>query len=598
MTSDGHAIDAGGTRIETDGTVRGLMDALRKVLAEAPTPGPVSGAIPFAGGLVGAVGFDVAHRLAGSIPPPSAAPEILLYGPPSVIVFDHLSRRAALLHDGPEEERLALRGEVISLLAGGVNRTSATVGFSEPVPSMTQGEYMAAVDTAREHIAAGDVYQLVLSVNFAGETELDPFDVYRGLRLLNPSPYMYFCELGETRVIGSSPEALVRLRGTGAELRPIAGTRPRYNDEETDRRAESELLDDAKEAAEHVMLVDLARNDLGRVAVPGSIRVDPYRAIERYSHVMHLVSGVTGVMEPGADAFDLFAAAFPAGTVVGRAQGPGPGIARRVGARHPGDIRGHGRLLRTRWEHGPGDRDPDDRHERGPVLISGGSRDRRRQRPGHRVGGSQVQGRGDARCPGERGGRAMSRVLLVDNYDSFTYNVVQALRILGAEVVVRTNDDIDLQSARELAPTHLVVSPGPGRPESAGESMNVIEGMMGEVPILGVCLGHQALAAVLGGRVERAAELRHGKSSPVYHDSATIYAGLPNPFEAGRYHSLAVKEDDLPEELVVTSFTSDGEIMGIRHREHPVEGVQFHPESLLTPHGDLLLRNFLDMAGN
>ncbi len=192
----------------------------------------------------------------------------------------------------------------------------------------------------------------------------------------------------------------------------------------------------------------------------------------------------------------------------------------------------------------------------------------------------------------------MSRVLLVDNYDSFTYNVVQALRILGAEVVVRTNDDIDLEAARQLDPTHLVVSPGPGRPESAGESMNVIEGLMDEVPILGVCLGHQALAAVLGGRVERAAELRHGKSSPVYHDSATIYAGLPNPFEAGRYHSLAVKEEDLPDELVVTSFTSDGEIMGIRHREYPVEGVQFHPESLLTPHGDLLLRNFLDMAGN
>ena len=191
----------------------------------------------------------------------------------------------------------------------------------------------------------------------------------------------------------------------------------------------------------------------------------------------------------------------------------------------------------------------------------------------------------------------MSRVLLVDNYDSFTYNVVQALRILGAEVVVRTNDEVDLETARQLDPTHLVVSPGPGRPESAGESMNVIEGMMNEVPILGVCLGHQALAAVLGGRVERAAELRHGKSSPVYHDSATIYAGLPNPFEAGRYHSLAVKEEDLPDELVVTSFTSDGEIMGIRHREYPVEGVQFHPESLLTPHGDLLLRNFLDMAG-
>jgi anthranilate synthase/aminodeoxychorismate synthase-like glutamine amidotransferase len=191
----------------------------------------------------------------------------------------------------------------------------------------------------------------------------------------------------------------------------------------------------------------------------------------------------------------------------------------------------------------------------------------------------------------------MNRVLLVDNYDSFTYNVVQALRILGAEVMVRTNDDIDVESARELEPTHLVVSPGPGGPESAGESMNVIAGLLSEVPILGVCLGHQALAAALGGRVERAKELRHGKSSPVYHDSATIYAGLPNPFEAGRYHSLAVQEEDLPEDLVVTSFTSDGVIMGVRHRDYPVEGVQFHPESVLTPHGDLLLRNFLDLRG-
>jgi len=191
----------------------------------------------------------------------------------------------------------------------------------------------------------------------------------------------------------------------------------------------------------------------------------------------------------------------------------------------------------------------------------------------------------------------MSRVLLVDNYDSFTYNVVQALRILGAEVIVRTNDDIDVEAARELEPTHLVVSPGPGGPEDAGESMNVIAGLLTQVPILGVCLGHQALAAALGGKVERAEELRHGKASPVYHDSATIYAGLPNPFEAGRYHSLAVQEQDLPDDLVVTSFTSDGVIMGVRHREYPVEGVQFHPESVLTPHGDLLLRNFLDLTG-
>jgi anthranilate synthase/aminodeoxychorismate synthase-like glutamine amidotransferase len=190
----------------------------------------------------------------------------------------------------------------------------------------------------------------------------------------------------------------------------------------------------------------------------------------------------------------------------------------------------------------------------------------------------------------------MSKVLLIDNYDSFTYNVVQALRILGAEVVVRTNDHVDLDQARELEPTHLVISPGPGRPEDAGESIKVITGMLDELPILGVCLGHQAIAAALGGQVDHAEELRHGKASPVYHDSATIYSGLPNPFDAGRYHSLAVLEDGLPEDLIVTAFTSDGVIMGVRHRDLPVEGVQFHPESVLTPHGDLLLRNFLDLG--
>jgi anthranilate synthase component 1 len=318
VTSDGRTVTAGDTRIESDGTIEGLMDALRKTLASAPAPGPVTGGVPFHGGLVGAIGFDLAHRLAGSAPPPSTGPELHLYGPPSLIVFDHLSRRAALLHDGAEDERLGLRREVMSLLARGLaTGNGSRGGFGDPTPSMGQQQYESIVEACRHHIEEGDVYQIVPSVRFAGETDLDPFTVYRGLRLLNPSPYMYFCDLGVTKVIGSSPEALVRLRGVSAELRPIAGTRPRLNDDERDRRAEEELVGDAKEAAEHVMLVDLARNDLGRDAVPGSIRVDPYRAIERYSHVIHLVSGVSGVLSPGADAFDLFAAAFPAGTVVG-----------------------------------------------------------------------------------------------------------------------------------------------------------------------------------------------------------------------------------------------------------------------------------------
>ncbi len=317
VRSDGRSIEVGAGRIETDGTMEGLMEGLRKALALAPAPGPVDGTIPFHGGLVGAVGFDVSYRLAGRSPAPSSGAELQFYGPSSVIVFDHLSRRAALLHDGSESERLALRREVMTLLARGLESPASTGRCSEPSPSMEKAEYEAAVEKCRHHIREGDVYQIVPSVRFSGETDLDPFTVYRGLRLLNPSPYMYFCDLGPTKIIGSSPEALVRLRGNTAELRPIAGTRPRYGDDGRDRRAESELIGDAKEAAEHVMLVDLARNDLGRVAAPGSVKVEPSRVIERYSHVIHLVSGVRGVLEPGADAFDLFAAAFPAGTVVG-----------------------------------------------------------------------------------------------------------------------------------------------------------------------------------------------------------------------------------------------------------------------------------------
>jgi len=187
------------------------------------------------------------------------------------------------------------------------------------------------------------------------------------------------------------------------------------------------------------------------------------------------------------------------------------------------------------------------------------------------------------------------RVLLVDNYDSFTWNLAQALGVLGAEVVVRRNDAITPEEAESLDPTHLVVSPGPGRPERSGASPAIIARLMPRMPVLGVCLGHQALAAILGGQVVRAQRPVHGKASPVYHDGRTLYEGLPNPFPAGRYHSLAVAADPLPADLVVSAYTSEGEVMGLRHRSLRAEGVQFHPESVLTPQGGRLLRNFLDL---
>jgi anthranilate synthase/aminodeoxychorismate synthase-like glutamine amidotransferase len=187
----------------------------------------------------------------------------------------------------------------------------------------------------------------------------------------------------------------------------------------------------------------------------------------------------------------------------------------------------------------------------------------------------------------------MARVLLIDNYDSFTYNLVQALVVLGADVVVRRNDALEVDEALALAPSHLVISPGPGRPEHAGASTRLIERFAGEIPVLGVCLGHQALALVCGGRIVAANALMHGKASRVTHDGRTVFSGLANPLVAGRYHSLAVERETLPGELEVSAETADGEIMGLRHRTHPLEGVQFHPESVLTPDGPGLLSNFL-----
>jgi anthranilate synthase component I len=293
---------------------------MRDALASSPALSPAIDGIPFTGGLVGAAGYDIV-RYFERLPPNRAELEHLPQGayvaPESLLVFDHLTRRVALLHAGSEQERQALRSEVIRALRGGVDPIPPGGKFSPAGASFPRAEFLDAVARSKQHITAGDIYQIVLSVRFSGRTDLDPFQTYRGLRLLNPSPYMFFFELGRLKIAGSSPEALVQLDHSEASLRPIAGTRPRGGTPADDIALEHELLADPKENAEHVMLVDLARNDLGRVAEAGSVRVDPFRQIERYSHVMHIVSGVRGRLARGRDALDLFAATFPAGTLVG-----------------------------------------------------------------------------------------------------------------------------------------------------------------------------------------------------------------------------------------------------------------------------------------
>jgi len=188
------------------------------------------------------------------------------------------------------------------------------------------------------------------------------------------------------------------------------------------------------------------------------------------------------------------------------------------------------------------------------------------------------------------------RVLLIDNYDSFTYNLVQELGELGADPVVFRNDAIDLATIRSSAPDALVLSPGPGRPEGAGITCDVITEFAGEIPILGVCLGHQAIGAVFGGSIIHAPTLMHGKISEIHHNGQGVFTGLPNPFVATRYHSLTIDPSNVPDCLNVTATTSDGVIMGVAHKEFAIEGVQFHPESILTIEGPNMLRNFLERA--
>jgi anthranilate synthase component II len=188
-------------------------------------------------------------------------------------------------------------------------------------------------------------------------------------------------------------------------------------------------------------------------------------------------------------------------------------------------------------------------------------------------------------------------ILVVDNYDSFTFNLVQYLLELGAEVVVRRNDAIGVEEASAMAPAGILLSPGPGDPSQAGITVDLVQRLGEKVPLLGVCLGHQSIAAAHGGEIVRAEEVMHGKTSLVHHDGTGVFAALPTPFEATRYHSLLVRRESLPDGLRVTAWTEAGEIMGLAHRDRPIEGVQFHPESILSAHGHALLANWLKRCG-
>ncbi|MCB9895715.1 MAG: anthranilate synthase component I family protein [Planctomycetes bacterium] len=295
-----------------EGELRALIE--RELAALNP------GAPGLTGALVGAIACENVHEMLptgvarrGRADQPLASFVV----PRAVLTFDHAARRITLDHaDGPDAAA-GLLADIRTAMALPIPNLPAGGEFTEPAATISEPDFKTMVERAKEHITAGDIFQVVLSLAFEGETDLHPYQVYRALRHLNPSPYLYYLDFGSYQIIGSSPEALVRLQDGKLSIRPIAGTRKRGANDEEDAALEADLRADAKELAEHNMLVDLARNDVGRVAEIGSVRVPDLRAVERYSHVMHICSSVTGTLAGRASPLDAFASAFPAGTVSG-----------------------------------------------------------------------------------------------------------------------------------------------------------------------------------------------------------------------------------------------------------------------------------------
>ncbi|HJW76357.1 MAG TPA: chorismate-binding protein, partial [Thermoleophilia bacterium] len=519
-------------------------------------------------------------------------------------------------------------------------------------------EFIAGVDEVQERIRAGWVYQVNLSHRFRfAAHSLDPLACYERLRVANPSPFMGIIEggadgpadgagegstadgvadgegaagIGPTRtgrtsggaagswaVVSNSPERLFNVVDGVMTARPIAGTRPRGATPAEDEALEAELRASRKEQAEHVMLVDLLRNDLSRVCDAGTVEVSEAFTVERYSHVMHLVSQVRGLT--GASLSDCVRAVFPGGTITGA---PKESVMREIARLEPvargaytgslGYVSGAGCdfniLIRTftfadgvGYVSGGG----------GDVIESDAAEEYLETR--HKVEALlHVLGRGRGghepappvvvrswRPPRPRASYDAG-VLFVEAHDSFSFNIVNYLRMLGAQVTVIDHEEDPERHLRaddpdRPGPTHVVVGPGPGDPTTSGRLLDWVTAVLARrLPFLGICLGHQALGMVLGATLDRAPRPVHGEDHPVVHDGSGPFAGLPSPASFTRYHSLHLV--DLPSELRVCGRTFDGLVMAVAHRHLPAWGVQFHPESMLSPRGLDLLANFLELG--
>jgi anthranilate synthase len=468
----------------------------------------------------------------------------------------------------------------------------------------TPEEYMAKVETVREGMGRGDYYEVVLRQTFRTPYAGKASDLFERVQRASPSPYEFLLQFGEEQLVGASPEMFVRVEGPRVETCPISGTAQRTGDPLRDADNIRELLKSAKEESELTMCTDVDRNDKSRVCEPGSVKVIGRRLIESYAGVFHTVDHVEGILAEGFDSLDAFLSHMWAVTVIGA---PKKAAARTIESLEK-DARGWyggavgmlslngdintGILIRTTYLRGgmasypvgatllydsiPAMEERETRLKATGFFRALGTPQPDREAP---IAEQETQAsEHDAAGAG-------SRLLLVDNDDCFIHTLANYARQTGAEVITY-RAGFPLELIAQISPSLILISPGPGRPADFGVPDLVKAAVRLGVPVFGVCLGLQGIVEAFGGELGVLDYPVHGKPSTVHHRGVGIFEGLPERFQVGRYHSLFARRETFPACLEVTAETEDGVIMGIRHRELPIEAVQFHPESLLTAEGD------------
>jgi len=485
---------------------------------------------------------------------------------------------------------------------------------SGPIASdHTPQEYMAKVETVREGMRRGDYYEVVLRQTFHTPYSGKASELFRRVQLASPSPYEFLLQFGDEQLVGASPEMFIRVEGARIETCPISGTAQRTGDPLRDADNIRELLVSAKEESELTMCTDVDRNDKSRVAEPGTVKVIGRRLIESYAGVFHTVDHVEGILKEGFDALDAFLSHMWAVTVIGA---PKKAAAQTVEALEK-DARGWyggavgmislngdintGILIRTTYL-----RDGMARYPVGATLLYDSvpameERETRLKATGFfRTLGAEETTAAEAVKRSATGVPSGSgaKLLLVDNDDCFIHTLANYARQTGAEVVTyRAGFPAEVMAL--VAPDLILISPGPGRPADFGVPDMVKTAVRLGVPVFGVCLGLQGIVEAFGGDLGVLDYPMHGKPSTVRNRGVGVFAGLPGEFQVGRYHSLFARRETLPACLEITAETEDGVIMGIRHRELPIEAVQFHPESILTAeggHGLKLMENAMRLA--